>query len=214
MLLDKKDAKNRIEIYIAPLPHGSPSGEIHPKERGDEIKITSNEHQRREKFFVWKLLEYALQQSLGLGIEQARLKKQNGKWVSDTVEISLSHSKEALAVALSGAPVGVDIESAADIDREGVAKRFFTEGELCKYASSPPEKREESFLRIWTAKEAIFKSRAQMAFIPSSIDTSDVTAYTSCVAIEGAPYVLSAFSEALSEVAVYTVKSEDILKNL
>ena len=57
MLLDKKDAKNRIEIYIAPLPHGSPSGEIHPKERGDEIKITSNEHQRREKFFVWKLLE-------------------------------------------------------------------------------------------------------------------------------------------------------------
>ena len=212
MLLNEKDGKNRIEIYLAPLPRSAELGAVYPKERDDEIKAISNERTRREKYYAWKLLRCALEHSLGIGIEELEFKKHNGKWTTDGVEFSLSHSGEALAVALSYAPVGVDIEPIAEIDREGVARRFFTEGELVEYLKANVDCREEAFLRIWTAKEAIFKSRAQSAFAPSSVDTSNTEAHTEAVIIENKPYILSAFAEPLSEVTVYNLRSEDILK--
>ncbi len=205
MLLNRKDGKNRIDVYIAPLPKKEPTGKIYPKEREDEIKETANERQRRERHYAWRLLEYALRHSLGVGIEEVGLKKTGGKWTADTVEISLSHSGEGLAVALSRAPVGVDIEPVQKLDREGVARRFFTERELAAYLEADEAYREEAFLSIWTAKEAVFKSRGEGAFLPFSIDTADFTAYTDAVTIEGKAYILSAFSEMPSDVAVHYV---------
>ena len=204
--------KNKIDVYIAPLPKKEPTGYIFPSERAREIENTRNESQRRERYYVWRLLEYALRDRLGLGIEDAALERRDGKWRADATELSLSHSGGALAVALSYAPVGVDIEPIAEIDREGVARRFFTEGELVEYLKANGDCREEAFLRIWTAKEAIFKSRAQSAFAPSSVDTSNTEAHTEAVIIENKPYILSAFAEPLSEVTVYNLRSEDILK--
>ncbi|MBR2965224.1 MAG: 4'-phosphopantetheinyl transferase superfamily protein [Clostridia bacterium] len=212
MLLNEKDGKNRIEIYLAPLPRSAELGAVYPKERDDEIKAISNERTRREKYYSWQLLRCALEHSLGIGIEELEFKKRNGKWTTDGVEFSLSHSGEALAVALSYAPVGVDIEPIAVIDREGVARRFFTEGELVEYLKANVDCREEAFLRIWTAKEAIFKSRGEQAFAPSSVDTSDANVYTDAVTIEGRRYILSAFSKSPYEVTLYTVDGKKISK--
>ena len=201
--------KNKIDVYIAPLPKKEPSGEIFPSERAREIENTRNESQRRERHYAWRLLEYALRDRLGVGIEDAALERCGGKWRADATELSLSHGGEGLAVALSRTPVGADIEPLSDKNRDGAARRFFTEGELSKYLAVGEDSREEAFLRIWTAKEALFKSRGEQAFAPSSVDTTDAAVYTEMITIENGRYILSTYTESPYEVALHYVDAKD-----
>ena len=52
-----------------------------------------------------------MERSLGIKIKDLNITKtEHGRYVTDKIDFSLSHSKEALAVAISRASVGVDIE--------------------------------------------------------------------------------------------------------
>ncbi len=67
---------------------------------------------------------------------------------------SFSHAGEYIAFACGSSPVGVDIENSSR-GSEKLAKRFFTEEEYRSiYGDS---ERRESFVRVWTAKEAYVK---------------------------------------------------------
>ena len=72
---------------------------------------------------------------------------------------SLSHTKDAVAVAVcKDMRVGVDIQTESGLDEDKmrrVAKRFFSEGELCRLDGSQNFTRD--FLKIWTCKEAVSK---------------------------------------------------------
>jgi 4'-phosphopantetheinyl transferase len=79
---------------------------------------------------------------------------------------SVAHSGDLIAVAVAGAPVGVDVEQAAgrphllggDGDPEALARLVFSEAERDALAAVPPGGRARAFLVGWTRKEAVTKA--------------------------------------------------------
>ncbi len=185
-----------VGVYVAALPDGECDSPLYPEERDRAVRETANSDVRRERYFVWKLLEYAIKESFGIPIESLRFEKRDGIWSAEGVEFSLSHSGGALAVAVSSAPVGVDIEPLCGAVRDGVAERFFNSNELRDYLAAAPMEREERFLRIWTAKEAIFKSRGEEAFLPLAVDSCTESVFTDVLSLGGVDCILSVYTAA------------------
>ena len=68
--------------------------------------------------------------------------------------VSLSHTREAAAVAVSGTPVGVDVEKIRPI-RPGLARRVMSEPEYRWFLSQG--QKSEDFFTLWTLKESYYK---------------------------------------------------------
>ena len=180
------------EIFLAPLPERDIGEALFPEERQNEIIAKRSPLARRESYFAWRLLEYAVMQTFGEELHAVGLEKKEGRWSARDFDISISHGGGALAVALSKSPVGIDLEPLeGDSDGEGVARRFFNDEELSLYLSSPEDARRESFLRIWTAKEAIFKAQSRTSFLPKATDSLSVRVHTEVARVADKYYVLS-----------------------
>ena len=187
--------KNRTDVYLALLPCGECDEPLYPEERDTLVKNTANPRVRRERYFVWRLLEVAIRRSLGLELSEIRLRREGERWTSELADISLSHGG-ALAVAVSGAPVGVDIESlSGDSDTARLAERFLSDTERAEYYAAPEEERRAAFLRIWTAKEAIFKSQRSTAFAPSEVDSGASRVHSRTVRLGDEDFILSVATE-------------------
>lgn len=79
------------------------------------------------------------------------------------LHFSYSHTDGLALIAFTteGA-VGVDVERlGADRDFAGVAKRYFTPEEHAAFDAAPPGRQEETFLNLWTAKEALLKATGE-----------------------------------------------------
>lgn len=72
----------------------------------------------------------------------------------DGIEFNISHCRHGVAVAVEGAPVGVDIEDVSEFDDQ-LARRVCNDGEYRMICGSVSPARE--FCRIWTMKEAVLK---------------------------------------------------------
>ena len=193
--MNKKMDKNKTDVYLALLPDGECDEPLYPEERDVLVKNTANSAVRRERYFVWRLLEVAIRRSLGLELSEIGLRREGERWTSELADISLSHGG-ALAVAVSGAPVGVDIESlSGDSDTARLAERFFSDAERAEYCAAPEEKRRAAFLRIWTAKEAIFKSQRSTAFAPSEVDSGASRVHSRTVRLGDEDFILSVATE-------------------
>ena len=193
--MNRKMDKNRTDVYLALLPCGECDEPLYPEERDTLVKNTANPRVRRERYFVWRLLEIAIRRSLGLELSEIGLRREGERWTSELADISLSHGG-ALAVAVSGAPVGVDIESlSGDSDTARLAERFFSDAERAEYYAAPEEERRAAFLRIWTAKEAIFKSQRSTAFAPSEVDSGASRVHSRTVRLGDEDFILSVATE-------------------
>ena len=193
--MNRKMDKNRTDVYLALLPCGECDEPLYPEERDTLVKNTANPTVRRERYFVWRLLEVAIRRSLGLELPEIGLRRDGERWTSELADISLSHGG-ALAVAVSGAPVGVDIESLlGDSDTARLAERFFSDAERAEYYAAPEEERRAAFLRIWTAKEAIFKSQRSAAFAPSEVDSGASRVHSRTVRLGDEDFILSVATE-------------------
>ena len=67
---------------------------------------------------------------------------------------SISHCKEAIAVALDDRPIGIDVESIRRFDPELVTRTMNDSEQALIAASAHPER---AFIRLWTQKEAVLK---------------------------------------------------------
>ncbi|MCM1518783.1 MAG: 4'-phosphopantetheinyl transferase superfamily protein [Pseudoflavonifractor sp.] len=82
------------------------------------------------------------------------------------VNISLSHAREMIALAVSPRPVGIDIEfPRRQLVR--VATKFLTQRELERYITLP------QLLDAWTAKEAVFKAAGHPDMTISEVEMTD-----------------------------------------
>ena len=90
------------DLYIAPMPD-APAGRVGCAQRQARIDAAETETGRRQRYFVWKLLELALERSIGTA-QVAFFQEESGKWGCDRCHFSLSHSENAVAVAVSDAP--------------------------------------------------------------------------------------------------------------
>ena len=70
---------------------------------------------------------------------------------------NLSHSATFAAIAVGGAPVGVDIECLREVD-VNIAEKYFSPDEASSIARLPLESQQEAFFRVWTRKEALVKA--------------------------------------------------------
>lgn len=185
-----------LHVYVCAMPNESKLSSLYPAERNREVNSIKNENVKREKYYVWKLLEYALDRSLGIKLKKAGIKKsENGKWKSSECEFSLSHSSGVLAVAISRKPVGVDIEKISAPRSERFAERILTEKEFNNYSAKEKSLSPEFLIEKWTQKESIFKSLDEKYFNPSKIETENASVRTERLTVNGEEYMLSVASQ-------------------
>ena len=168
-----------LYVYTAAIPTDVGVEAVFPSSRSEEIFACGSDKTKKEKYCAWKLLEYALFHAFGKRIEEiAFAKSAQGKWTCDFCHFSLSHSENAVAVALSDSPIGIDIEQIKPVkNREKVAKKILTEAELEEYQRlSINETQANAFLlEIWTKKESVFKRGGIASFIPNRICSGETT---------------------------------------
>ena len=193
-----------VDVYLAELPERDADGDVFCDLRREDIDRASNPRVKREKYFAWKLLEYALSRSFGINIEELDFTRENGgRYVTARAELSISHSKNALAVAVSRAPVGIDIEPASTEARDSVAKRFFTQREYNEYQSLPEGGKKSFFIKTWTAKEALFKASHTDNLCPSTLETMDGGYRTLEKTVGGEKYVLSVATATPERIRIF-----------
>ena len=185
-----------LDVYIAEIPADITVGEVFPKSRQEEISSCSCERVKREKYCAWRLLEYGLHRSLGKKLEDVEISKsENGKWNSPHVEFSISHSHDAVCVAISRKPVGVDIELLqSKINTERFCERILTDGEIAEYEKLSDSKL-EFLLTKWSQKESLFKLSGEKSFIPKEQNTQKGNVVSKTVSIAGQDYILSVASD-------------------
>ena len=189
------------DVYLAVLPKCEPKAQISCAERQKEIDGISNEKTRREKYYVWRLLEYAIKNSLGADASRLCFTKgKNRKWSCEGFEFSLSHSGDALAVAISDRAVGVDVECVKVRNAERMAEYMLTQSEHGEYDILFDTEREEWLIRKWCQKEASFKLFGGETYKPSSIELDGIFLDSRRLELANERYVL----------AVATDKKEDI----
>ncbi len=95
---------------------------------------------------------------LSMGVENLHY-DENNKPLADNCYVSISHSRDMIAVCKSDKAVGIDIEfMSTDRDYRKIANRFYKNKELECFNASPTA---ETFYEIWTKKEAYSKISGQ-----------------------------------------------------
>lgn len=160
--------KCRCDVYFSKIPHDVSVTEVFPPERQREMEGVRNERLRSEKYWSWKTLEYALFRSFGYRMEDLTFSKsKNGKWLCDKCFFSISHSHGYVAVAVSNAEIGIDIENLTSFEEKCGEKAFFDGmkrhlvGRWQSARATPAE-----LLRLWTQKESLFKRSSKSSFRP------------------------------------------------
>ena len=200
-----------IDVYISAIPKRESTIPLSCVERQNEIESISNERVRREKYYVWRLLEYAIKNSLGADASRLCFTKgKNGKWYCGGFEFSISHSGDALAVALSDKPVGIDVERIRVRNAERMSGYCLTQNELEAYLSVCEDSRDEWLIRMWCVKEAIFKFQDKDSYIPAKIEVSDFFSDISSFELDGEKYILAVATETEDKIRSFGVSVCDI----
>ena len=194
-LREKVRANPIVHVYVARFPFPVEEETVFPSARAEEIARCSNADVRREKYFVWKLLESALAGSFGLKIQALDIKRaENGKWGCSACCFSLSHSGNFVAVAVSEKPVGVDIEKIDEAHfTDALAEKITTVREREEYRSAAAPV--AMLNALWTKKEAVFKLLGGKAFLPKNIEVSEYGTVTKMIQSDDGRYFVTVASE-------------------
>jgi 4'-phosphopantetheinyl transferase len=116
------------------------------------------------------LLRCALAETGGLPPAHWRfVEEKHGKpWIDPALGLpelrfNLSHSTGLVVCAVTvGAAIGIDVELISP-QRVGldIAGRYFSADEVALLRSSPPQKQQQTFFRLWTLKEALIKATGE-----------------------------------------------------
>ena len=194
-----------VDVYVAQIPEQPKIYKLNCAEREAEINKVNNPKTKVEKYYVWKLLEYALERSFGLRSHAMTFTKtDSGKWMCEKCAFSLSHCNGAVSVALSRDAVGVDIEEATrPLSKERFANKILTANEHAIYEGMPEDRKESFLLEKWTAKESMFKKQGKIAFVPRDYDTTSENVHTESVALAECNYVISVATDTPEVIRFY-----------
>ena len=189
-----------LSVMVAEIPKDGKVRGVYPVERQKEIDEAKNEGVKRRKYYVWKLLEYALEWTFGTKIDKVKFhKSENGKWSCDKCEFSLSHSENAVAVALSRKPVGVDVELIKNPVVDGLEKKILSDAEVSEF--NVAEDKTDYLITAWSKKESVFKRDGGRNFAPKQIENYSETHSTE-VEVAGERYRLAVTSENLNRLKI------------
>ena len=127
------------------------------QQRRDYALRYRQERDQRLCLAAYRLLQRALLLEYGINETPVFTYDSKGKPLLQghpDIHFSLSHCHEAVAVAVSDHPVGIDIEATGHYSAE-VARRVMSDDEMREIeASAQPE---VAFTRLWTMKESLYK---------------------------------------------------------
>ena len=188
-----------VHVYVADFDDTVEVTEVSPKIRNDAIEACADPLHKRQRYCVWCLLNYALREVTGKGVDEFNFTREpNGKWSCDGgVYFSLSHSRHAVAVAVClKESVGVDIEYVSyDRFHDRLAERVLTDWEKHMRRMYAPKFQLYYFLSCWTKKEAIFKRDDNKYFVPSVINTSGLHDCCQRITMDSGVYFVAAVSK-------------------
>lgn len=196
-LRNKFRASPIVHVYVARFPFPTDNEKIFPTARAEEIDSCSNPEVKLEKYYVWKLLENALMRSLGLKLEKLDMRRSScGKWECDGCCFSLSHSGNFVVVAVSGKPVGVDIEKSDEARfTAALAGKITTARESEEILNLDERTRGRALNVLWTKKEAVFKLSGEKSFHPKNIETSDYATVTKTFRCDEGQFLITVASD-------------------
>lgn len=180
------------KVYICKIPGVLPRDIVYPPLRQEEISRQRSEEKKLEKYWSWKLLEYAVRCATPYDFDTLDLKKQeNGKWICPEFHFSISHSAGYAAVIVSDTGCGIDLEKHRKL-LPGIEKKILTERERKSYLAIQNEEEKSRFLlRKWTEKEAIFKCVGGRALMPATIEVDDFSLLTRDLNLGGELFCLA-----------------------
>ena len=206
-------------VFVMKLPKDLEIEKLYPRERSREIFLSGNKEVKKQRYAVWKLLERAVSRCFGYSFTDLHFhKSREGKWSADEFQFSLSHTETAVAVVVSNAPCGIDVE---DSERRGeyygkhpeklpkLISRILSEKE--KETIVPESASLLDFLRIWTKKESVFKAYDGKKFIPGGIELSDYRTKTFRV-LELPELILSVSGDQIDQLMIYTEENGSLRK--
>lgn len=178
---------NYVNVYVAKMPFIVENNDISPIERMVEIESCESIKTKNEKFYAWKLLEFAIKDCLNVDIKNVNFKKNNSKWVCDDFYFSLSHSNNIVAVVVAKNEVGIDVEK-VELERfyKLLASKILTEKELVDFDNNV-----ETINKLWTVKEALFKKGNDAFFNPCKIETCNEKFLTKVLIVDGEKFYIS-----------------------
>lgn len=191
-------------VYVASFPFETDGGVV-CAERAREIADCADERTRQSKFYVWKLLEYALKSSFGSDADNVTFRKTaDGKWTCGKCVFSLSHKDSLAAVAVSSLPVGVDIEKITPERFDGkLQARILTENERSELSRLTPSERSLCANILWAEKEAAFKRGGNGCFVANTVETSANRTVLRKIRYGGSDYVLAVACGGAEEPTFY-----------
>ena len=182
------------EVYVAQFDEATEVQPVAPLLRQQAIEQCGDVLHRQQRFCVWRLLDYALREQCGKGVDELSFNvDDNGKWsCNGGMHFSLSHSGNVVAVAVCTNPVGVDVE-AVDGKRFNarLAQRILTENERAVYNNVTRAKQPRVLAEFWTQKESIFKRDGGTAFVAKAIDTTEQKVNCQLVKFGNVDYVIA-----------------------
>lgn len=193
------------DVYVAQIPDAVRVGSVIPKGRDEQIRSAGSERVRVEMYCAWRLLEYALERSFGLKMKKLDFTlTDSGKWCASGCEFSISHSGGAVAVAVSRAPIGVDIERADAKKRlVNLADGMLSEKERETYLARSEAEREEYLLCAWCMKEAEFKRSGAAVFDPAAISADSKELSSIELVLGGVDYTLGVATSSPERIRLY-----------
>ena len=194
-----------VDVYVARIPSNTEFKPLLPKERYEEILSVGSEKVKAEKYYVWKLLEYGIERSLGYRMKKLEFQKgECGKWIANKCEFSLSHSDGVVAVAVSRKPVGIDIQLMYTPLSEKFADKILTQSEKALLEQTPEDSKDKFLIERWSAKESLFKKEGLAVFSPSKYDTTAQNVQIKELTLNGQTYILSVATDSPQAIRYYT----------
>ena len=178
-----------LSVFYAILPDAKieKTGNI---ERNTEICSTLNEKVKKQKYFVWQLLLKGLE-TLNYNLQEIKFfKSENGRWSSNAVDFSLSHSENIVAVAISNMPVGVDVEKFKELNLK-LANKILTESEMQEFLNLEKNEQNVYLIKKWTQKESIFKKSKQTVCRYKQLTENSENLTTTKLELENETYFIS-----------------------
>ena len=186
-----------VYVYLAYFDKNVQVQPVQPAIRNQLVQRCTDTLTRQQRYCVWRLLDYALKQHCGKGVDGFSFNvSSNGKWSSNAnAQFSLSHSNNVVAVAICEKAVGVDVEAVSSFaDRardEAFVNRVLNSDEHRQLAYCEVSRRGQQLALLWTHKESLFKMEDHPYFAPRSIDTTKRPAYSRLLEVDGRQYALS-----------------------
>ena len=145
------------------------------------------------------------------------LENENGKPFFDGLDLcfSIAHSKKIVAVAFDDAPVGIDVQMLAPMDKKLVEK-ILNEGELENYNTlEMQEQKIKYFYRCFTEKEAYVKLLGETLPYPPSLIKNYLGAkfVTKYLFQDNEVYCLTVSSKNLNSISFSVLSPKQLITN-